>query len=110
MFVTNRPQPRQCHIQEWIDDYSIGNREESVSADGEDNRRNRDDGVGGVKISAQEEPRDPWTEPSPSKAPFMDMSEISGFPTRGGKAKNGHQRKKEQENAGGHDIEMGEHR
>ena len=110
VFVRDRPQARQRQVEERIDDDRVGHGEEPEGANGEDDRRNRDDRVGGVEIAPEQEPGYPTAKAPASKAPFVDVSEIGGFPTRRDKAKHRHQAKKEDEDSGGDEVEVVEHR
>ena len=109
MFLRDRPQARQRQVQERIDDDRIGHGEEAVGANGEDDRRNRDDRVGGVEIAPEQEPGDPSAKAPASEAPFVDVVEIGRLPTRCEEAQHRHQAKKEHEDSGGDDVQVIEH-
>ena len=109
MFLRDRPQARQRQVQERIDNDRIGHGEEAEGANGEDERGNRDDRVGGVEIAPEQEPGDPTAEAPASKAPFVDVAEIGGLPTRRDEAEHRHQAEKEHEDGGGDDVEVVEH-
>ncbi len=109
MLVRDRPEPGQRQVQERIDDDRVGHREEPEGADGEDDRGNRDDRIGGVEIASEQEPGDPAAEAAASEAPFADVSEIARLPARRDKAEHRHEGEKEYEYRGRDDVEMLEH-
>src|SRR5271168_2063473 len=109
VLARDRPQTRHRQIKEGIDENGIGNREDPVGADRIDDRGNRDHGIGGIEVAAEQEPRDPGTKLPPAQSPFRDMAEIGRFPTRREKAENRDQREKEHEDARRDDVEMFEH-
>ena len=109
MFLRDRPQARQRQVEERIDDNRIRHGEEAEGANGENNRRNRDDRIGGVEITPEQEPGDPTAKASAAKAPFVDVVEIGRLPARRDKAQHRHQAKKEHEDSGGDDVQVVEH-
>ena len=109
MFLRDRPQPRQRQVQERIDDDRIGHGKEPEGANGEDNRGNRDDRVGGIEIAAEQEPGDPTAKTPTSEAPFVDVAEIGRLPARRDEAERRHQAKEEYEDGGRDDVEVVEH-
>ena len=94
MFVRDRPQPRQRQVQERIDNNRIGHGEEPVCANGEDDRGNRNDGIGGVEIAPEQEPGDPTAKASASETPLVNVPEIGRFPARRDEAQHRHQSQK----------------
>ena len=94
VFLRDRPQARQGQVEERIDDDRVGHGEEAVGANGEDDRGNRDDRVGGVEIAPEQEPGDPAAKAPASEAPFVDVAEIGGLPARRDEAEHRHQRQK----------------
>src|SRR6185312_1569144 len=52
----HRPQAREHHEHERINQDGVGHREERDRARAERQRRHRDEGIGGVKIAAEKEP------------------------------------------------------
>ena len=96
-------------IQERINDNRIGDGEEPVGANRENDRGNRNDRIGGIEIAPQEEPGDPTAEAPASKAPFVNMAEIGRLPTRREEAERRHEAEKEHKDGGGDDVEVVEH-
>jgi hypothetical protein len=109
MFLRDRPQARQGQVQERIDDDRIGHGEETKRANGEDDRRNRDHGIGGIEVAPKQEPGDPAAKSAAAKSPFVDVVEIGRLPTRCEEAHDRHQAKKEYEDSGGDDVQVVEH-
>ena len=107
--LRDRPQPRQRQIEERINDDRIGDGEEAVRANRENDRGNRDDRIGGIEIAPEQEPGDPAAEAPASKAPFVDVAEIGRLPTRREEAEHRHEAEKEHEDGGGDDVEVVEH-
>ena len=82
IIIVLRDLPEQRHDREDERKHDDGVRqgEEAEGADRIDERRHRDDRIGGVKVAADEEPGDPGAELAPAKAPFVDMGEGFGPP------------------------------
>jgi hypothetical protein len=75
--VGDRPDADGGEQNQRVDDDRVGNREEADRAEAEDERRNRDEGVGGVDVAAEQEPRDPAAELAPAETPLVDILERS---------------------------------
>ena len=91
-----------------IDDDRVGQGEEAVGADGIDQGRHGDDGIGGVEVAADEEPGDPGAELAPAEAPFVEMGEGGGAAPAGGDEAHGADKDEEEdEDAAGDRVEVG---
>ncbi|MGF6233510.1 hypothetical protein QFZ27_007465 [Inquilinus ginsengisoli] len=107
-----RPLPQLRHHQEdeGIDDDGVGQGEEAVGADGVDQRRHRDHGVGGVEIAADQEPGDPGAELAAAQPPFVDMGQrLAALPAGGHEAHDGDQDEKEGEDRERDDVQLSRH-
>ncbi len=82
------PKFRKHQKQDRVADHSIGNGEKAQRAGAEHQCRNGDEGVGGIGVTADEEPGDPGAEAPAAQAPFLDMAHIAGFPAPGDEAEN----------------------
>jgi hypothetical protein len=71
------PQPRKHQEQERIDDDRVGHGEERHRAGAERERRNGDEGVGGVDVAADQEPGDDGAEAPAAQAPFVQQIQVA---------------------------------
>ena len=89
------PQFREHDEREWIDQDRVRQREETRCARTEHQRRHGDEGVSGVQIAAQQEPRDDGAEAPAAEAPLFQMGEVALAPVSRDKAENGDADKKQ---------------
>ena len=89
VLVADVPEPRKHQEQDRIDHDRVGHREERDRAGAERQRRDGDEGVGGVEIAADQEPGDDGAEAPAAEPPFMQLVEVALAPMRGGKAEPG---------------------
>ena len=61
-------------------------------------------------IAADQEPGDPGAEAASAQAPFIEIVEVATFPMRGDETQNRDKEEKADEDAGGHPIQMIDHR
>ena len=91
------PQARQDEKSQRIDQDGVGERKETHSPGAEHQRRHGDDSVGGVEIAADQKPGDERTEAPPTQTPFIEVIQVRPPPSRGEKADERHEQKKENE-------------
>jgi hypothetical protein len=84
----NAPQLREHDESKRIDQDRVRQCEEAGRARAEHKRRHRDEGVGGVQVAAQQEPRHDGTEAPAAEAPLFEMREIAAPPVCRDKAEN----------------------
>ena len=89
VLVADIPEPRKHQKQDRVDHDRVGHREESDGAGAEGQRRDGNEGVGGVEIATDQEPGDESAEAPPAKAPFVQLVEIALAPMRGDEAQPG---------------------
>ena len=91
------PQPRKNQKQQRIDEDGVGHREERHRAGAEGERRNRDEGVRGVDVAADQEPGDDGAEAPAAETPLVQLIEIALAPARGGEAEPGDEAEQQDE-------------
>ena len=84
VLVADMPEPRKHQEQDRIDHDRVRHREEGDGAGAEGERRHGDEGVGRVKVAADQEPGDDGAEAPPAQAPFVQQIEVALAPVRGG--------------------------
>jgi hypothetical protein len=85
----SRPESRHHSEHKRVDKYRIRNGKEAKRADTVYQRRNRDDGIRGVEVPADEEPGNDDPEPLAGQRPFIQAIHVSRFPPCGKKSENG---------------------
>src|ERR1700761_8823802 len=88
------PEPRHDGKDERVNDDCVRDCEEAIGTDTVNKGRHRDHGVGGVEISANEEPGDDNPEPLATQGPFIESFQIPRFPASRQKPKDGNEEKK----------------
>jgi hypothetical protein len=87
MAVGDGPQPHRGQQHERVHHDRVGDGEEAQRADAEDQRRDGDEGVGGVEVAAEQEPRHPGAELAAPEPPLVEVVEALGpAPPRGEEA------------------------
>ena len=81
VLVADVPEARKDEEEDRIDDDGVGHREEGERAGAERERRNRDEGIGGVEIAADQEPGDEGAEAAAAEAPFVQQIEVALAPS-----------------------------
>ena len=107
VLVAHVPQPRHDQEHQRIHDDRVRQREESVRADGEHQRRHRDDGVGRIDVAADQEPGDDGAEAASAQTPFVQLREIGLLPARGDESEHRHQHEEEREDDPRGDVDHG---
>ena len=97
VLVADVPEAPKDQEQEGIDDDGVGHGEERDRAGAERERGNRDEGVGGVQIAADQEPGDDGAEAPAAQAPFMQQIQIALAPVGGGEAQPGDEAEQQHE-------------
>ena len=69
--MRDRPQPGKDDVEDRIDQDRVRHGEEAHRAFAEHQRRDGDEGVGGVEIAAEQEPGDDGAEAPAAEPPFM---------------------------------------
>ncbi len=77
VLVRDRPEPRERHVHEGIDQERVRDREETDRARAVHERGYGDERVRRVQIAAEQEPRDDRAEAPAAKAPFIEPIEIA---------------------------------
>ena len=70
-----------------IDHHRVRHGEEPDRSGAEQQRRHRDERIGGVKIATDQEPGDDGAEAPATQTPFVQQIQIASAPTPGEKAK-----------------------
>ena len=97
MGARHRPQPWESHEQHRIHQRRIGHGEESGRPGAEQQRRHRDEGIGGVEIAAQKKPGDQGAEAAPAQAPLRQLRQVGMAPARTEQAQERHEHEQDQE-------------
>ena len=80
----HRPQPEHREEHDRVEDDRVGQGEEAHRAGAEHQRRDGDEGVGGVEVAAHQEPGDPGAELTAAQSPFVQMVHgVAGLPPGG---------------------------
>jgi len=98
VLVTHVPDPREGQKQDRVDHDRVGHREEGNRARAESERGNRDEGVGGVEITADQEPGDDGAEAPTAEPPLVQLVEIALAPMGGGESQPGDESEQQHEN------------
>ena len=86
----HRPQAQQRQHDQRERDDRVGHGVEAQRAGGEQQRRDRDEGVRGVEVPAEQEPRHPRAELPPAQPPFVEVLDVVGAaPAAGHEAHDG---------------------
>ena len=93
MLVTDMPKSWEHQEQNRIDHDRIRHSKERDCARAESERRNRDECVGGIEVTTDEEPSDDSTEASAAQTPFVQLIEVTLAPVGGGKSYPGYETK-----------------
>ncbi len=80
MFLTHCPEPGHQEEDEWIYNDGIGNGKEANGSRCEEETRDRDEGVRGVKVTTQQEPCNDRTEAAAGQSPLVNQVEITPAP------------------------------
>jgi hypothetical protein len=80
--VRDDPHAWQDDEGERIDEDRVGQREEALGADAEDERRDGDERVRRVEVAAEQEPGDDRPEPPPAEAPLVELAQVAAPPAR----------------------------
>ena len=91
VLVRHRPKPRKHQIQDRVDHDRVRYGEEAERARAEHQGRHRDEGVGGIKIAADQEPGDQRAEATAAQTPLVQQIEVALAPARGEKAQEGNE-------------------
>ena len=97
VLVADVPEPREHQKQQRIDQNGVGNGKERHRARAEGERRDGDEGVGGIDVAADQKPRDDGAEPSAAEAPLVQKVEVALAPPGGGEAEPGDQAEQQNE-------------
>jgi hypothetical protein len=97
VLVADVPEPRKCQEQDRVNQDRVRHREEGDGAGAEGERRNGDEGIGGVDVAADQKPGDERAEAPTAETPFMQLIEIAGPPFRGGKSQPSDEREQQHE-------------
>ena len=98
VLFANIPESREDQKQDRIDHDGVRHREEGDRAGTERERRNGDEGIGGIEVAADQEPGDNGAEAPSAQTPFMQQIEIALAPMGGGKAQPGDESEQQHEN------------
>ena len=93
------PEFRHHHEDDRKDDDRVWQCEEANCALGKDQRRDRDERVGGVEITAEQEPGDHAAEPASAEAPLGENTKIPSTPASGEEADDSHKQEQDDEDS-----------
>ncbi len=74
--VRDRPEPRQEDEDDRVEHDRVGHGEEADRRAEVQRRRHRDEGVGGVDVAADQEPRDEGAEAAPAQPPLVEVVQL----------------------------------
>src|SRR5690348_5318329 len=100
------PEARKNQKENRENDDGVGNREERHCARAICERRHGDEGIGGIEISAEQEPRDEGAEAPATESPFMKKIEIAPTPPCGSETEPCDEGKQQDENHQGSPVEV----
>jgi hypothetical protein len=102
--MRDRPHPRQDQEHQRIDEDGVGHGEEANRSGAEHERGDRHEGVGGVKVAAEQEPADDGAEPASREPPFVQNVEVGAAPMSGHKADDRHNTEQDDEDDDGNPV------